>query len=189
MSGLIGGYRPLTPLRTVGSGSARWCIAARGPEKYFLKQFLSPVYPADPSTPLGQRQRERCEAFEGQKQRLYAALSCVIGDTLVPVLDFFRFERRYYAASEAVFPSDLTADDAAPYPLILPLRETVRAEEFFQHRYGTFFEFYDDRGECDPPQLLRKGKCAPEESPYHQVFFDYGWSASLYIDMVAQLSR
>ncbi|HIR81673.1 MAG TPA: protein kinase [Candidatus Limiplasma merdipullorum] len=113
MSGLIGGYRPLTPLRTVGSGSARWCIAARGLEKYFLKQFLSPVYPADPSTPLGQRQRERCEAFEGQKQRLYAALSCVIGDTLVPVLDFFRFERRYYAASEAVFPSDLTADDAA----------------------------------------------------------------------------
>ena len=113
MSGLIGGYRPLTPLRTVGSGSARWCIAARGLEKYFLKQFLSPVYPADPSTPLGCRQRERCEAFEGQKQRLYAALSCVIGDTLVPVLDFFRFERRYYAASEAVFPSDLTADDAA----------------------------------------------------------------------------
>lgn len=53
------------------------------------------------------------EAFEGQKQRLYAALSCVIGDTLVPVLDFFRFERRYYAASEAVFPSDLTAGDAA----------------------------------------------------------------------------
>ena len=113
MSGLIGGYRPLTPLRTVGSGSARWCIAARGLEKYFLKQFLSPVYPADPSTPLGQRQRERCEAFEGQKQRLYASLSCVIGDTLVPVLDFFRFERRYYAASEAVFPSDLTAGDAA----------------------------------------------------------------------------
>ena len=57
MSGLIGGYRPLTPLRTVGSGSARWCIAARGLEKYFLKQFLSPVYPADPSTPLGCRQR------------------------------------------------------------------------------------------------------------------------------------
>lgn len=66
MSGLIGGYRPLTPLRTVGSGSARWCIAARGLEKYFLKQFLSPVYPSDPSTPLGQRQRERCEAFEGR---------------------------------------------------------------------------------------------------------------------------
>ena len=37
----------------------------------------------------------------------------MIGDTLVPVLDFFRFERRYYAASEAVFPSNLTADDAS----------------------------------------------------------------------------
>ena len=55
-------------------------------------------------------------------------------------------------------------------------------------RYGTFFEFYDDRRECDPPELLRKGKCAPGESPYHQVFFDYGWSATLYIEMVRRLA-
>jgi hypothetical protein len=34
------------------------------------------------------------------------------------------------------------------------------------------------------PQLLRKGKCAPHESPYHQVFFDYGWSAILYVDLL-----
>lgn len=69
------------------------------------------------------------------------------------------------------------------------LRDTVETEEFFQHKYGTFFEFYDDRRECDPPELLRKGKCAPEESPYHQVFFDYGWSGTLYIEMLARLSR
>ena len=77
MSGLIGGYRPLTPLRTVGSGSARWCIAARGLEKYFLKQFLSPVYPADPSTPLGQRQRQAQPQNGGQKEceRLFQLLS------------------------------------------------------------------------------------------------------------------
>lgn len=66
---------------------------------------------------------------------------------------------------------------------------TVAVEEHFYQRYGTFFEFYDDRCEFDPPQLLRKGKCAPQESPYHQVLFDYGWSATLYIDMVAQLLR
>ena len=53
--------------------------------------------------------------------------------------------------------------------------------------YGTFFEFYDDRLEIDPPSLMRKGRCAPEESPYHQVFHDYGWTATLYVDMV--LSR
>lgn len=112
MSELIGGYRPITPLKTVGSGSARWCFAARGLERYFLKQFLSPVYPANPNSALGRKQCERCERFENRKQRLYAALSLVIGDTLVPVLDFFRFEGHYYAVSEAVSSAHITAGEA-----------------------------------------------------------------------------
>jgi len=66
--------------------------------------------------------------------------------------------------------------------------DTVRMEEAMYGKYGTFFEFYDDRGECDPPELLRKGRCAPEESPYHQAFFDYGWSATLFIDMACRLT-
>ncbi len=68
------------------------------------------------------------------------------------------------------------------------LKGTVEMEEAVFSRHGTFFEFYDDRGECDPPALLRKGKCAPEISPYHQVFYDYGWSATLFIDMVRRLA-
>lgn len=112
MSELIGGYRPITPLKTVGSGSARWCIATRGLERYFLKQFLSPVYPATPDSALGRKQCMRCERFEGRKQRLYAALALVIGDTLVPVLDFFRFEGHYYAVSEAISSAHITADEA-----------------------------------------------------------------------------
>ncbi len=66
---------------------------------------------------------------------------------------------------------------------------TLREEEKFYLKYGTFFEFYDDRRECDPPRLLRKQKLAPDESPYHQVFFDYGWSATLYCDMLFQMNR
>ena len=67
--------------------------------------------------------------------------------------------------------------------------ETARLEETMYRKYGTFFEFYDDRGECDPPELLRKGECAPEKSPFHQAFFDYGWSATLFIDLVRRLSE
>ena len=106
----IEGYRCLTAMQTAGSGSARWCIAARGLERYFLKEFLKPVYPVNPSTPLGKRQTERCRAFENRKQRLYSAASCVIGDVLVPVVDFFRVEGHYYAVSEAVPEGFLTAD-------------------------------------------------------------------------------
>ena len=61
---------------------------------------------------------------------------------------------------------------------------TMREIEAYAERYGTLFEFYDDRREIDPPSLLRKGKCAPAENPYHQVFHDYGWTASLYVDLV-----
>ncbi len=69
------------------------------------------------------------------------------------------------------------------------LDETMAEEEKFYLKYGTFFEYYDDRQETDPPELLRKGKCAPEENPYNQVFHDYGWSATLYIDMLAKKSQ
>ena len=62
--------------------------------------------------------------------------------------------------------------------------KTLTVLETMVRRYGTFFEYYDCREEKDPPELKRKGKCAPGESPYHQVFFDYGWSACLYLDLL-----
>lgn len=64
------------------------------------------------------------------------------------------------------------------------ISRTIEEQVKMYEKYGTFFEFYDDRCEVDPPQLLRKGKCAPEISPYNQVFHDYGWSGTLFIDMV-----
>ena len=66
---------------------------------------------------------------------------------------------------------------------------TMAELEKFYFKYGTFFEFYDDRCECDPPELLRKNACDADLSPYHQAFMDYGWSAALYIDMVFEQAK
>ena len=65
------------------------------------------------------------------------------------------------------------------------LREQSRCmiEAAFE-RFGVAFEYYDDRDEVPPPQLLRKGSCAPLENPFSQVFHDYGWTATLYVDWV-----
>lgn len=60
-------------------------------------------------------------------------------------------------------------------------RTTAEIERYFL-AYGTFFEFYDDRMEIEPPKLLRKKKNIPDT--FHQAFFDYGWSATLYVDMI-----
>ena len=112
MEKIIGAYKLLTPLVTAGSGSARWAIASRGGERFFLKEFLSPVYPPEGGNAvLRNKQILRCQAFEQRKQRLYTAMSCVIGDTLVPVLDFFRYEGRYYSVSEEIAQSEMKQYD------------------------------------------------------------------------------
>ena len=67
-------------------------------------------------------------------------------------------------------------------------RTMEEIEDAFE-KHGTLFEFYDDRREVTPPRLLRKGKCAPDVSPYHQVFHDYGWTASLYVDLAYTRDR
>ncbi len=68
------------------------------------------------------------------------------------------------------------------------LCDTLREEEKFYLKYGTFFEFYDDRKEDDPPCLLRK--ClVPSPDPVRQPFRDYGWSATLYIEMLWRTVR
>ena len=63
-------------------------------------------------------------------------------------------------------------------------QRSISEIEKFCEQCGVAFEYYDDRGEVAPPVLLRKSKCAPAESPYHQVIHDYGWTAALYADMV-----
>ena len=59
-------------------------------------------------------------------------------------------------------------------------RTMAEIEKTYLH-YGTMFEFFDDRNEVAPPQLLRKAKNIPDS--FHQAFHDYGWTATLYIDM------
>ena len=113
----IGAYECETPFATVGSGSARWCVAVRDGRRYFVKQFLSPVQPSPTSgagTELHQKQLARCKAFERRKEALYSALTCVIGDCVAPVIDFFAVGGRYYAVSEYIPTPFETFETLAP---------------------------------------------------------------------------
>jgi glycogen debranching enzyme len=63
------------------------------------------------------------------------------------------------------------------------IRERTRAViEKYYARCGSIFEFYDSADEVAPPLLPRKGFNNPDEW-IHQVVYDYGWSAALYVDM------
>ena len=60
---------------------------------------------------------------------------------------------------------------------------TVSEIERACEKFGTFFEYYDDRREVEPPSLFRKGELNPE-NPYRQVIHDYGWTTTLYVDLL-----
>ncbi|MFA6816892.1 MAG: trehalase family glycosidase [Lentisphaeria bacterium] len=59
---------------------------------------------------------------------------------------------------------------------------TLKNIEKYYHRYGVFFEFFDDQNELDPNKLPRKGKNIPDT--FFQSFHDYGWTGMLYIEML-----
>jgi putative isomerase len=62
---------------------------------------------------------------------------------------------------------------------------TIKEIERTCASYGTFFEYFDDRREVEPPQLLRKGSCDPN-NPFRQAIHDYGWTTTLYVDLVSR---
>lgn len=66
------------------------------------------------------------------------------------------------------------------------MRDTRRELEKFYLKYGTFFEFYDDRCEVDPPKLLRKHILAPdgEFDIYRHIIHDYGWTGTLFLEII-----
>ncbi len=65
----------------------------------------------------------------------------------------------------------------------LQKRSCLELEKFY-HKLGTFFEYYDDMG-GDPDKLLRKAPVVLEEdSAFRSPLRDYGWTATLYIDMI-----
>lgn len=82
-----------------------------------------------------------------------------------------------YGAEDKALAARASALDAA----------SIRMIEEACARFSTLFEYFDDRGETDPPHLLRKGECDPA-NPFRQVIHDYGWTATLYLDLVARLA-
>ncbi|GEM_PF-1366143 len=70
--------------------------------------------------------------------------------------------------------------------LAAEIRErTLTIMQQWQQELGCIFEFYDDQNEQAPTSLPRKGSCDPESSPYHQVMQDFGWSATLAVDLMS----
>lgn len=115
----INGYRLLAPFTTAGAGSARWTFAEKDGGEYFLKEFLSPVYPVD-STPMPDgvraRRRAQCAEYESYKNGIYQAISRADNGNIVAISDFFRHEAKYYIVTRRVEGEPLNAEKTCGLP-------------------------------------------------------------------------
>ena len=102
----VNGYEIIGELTNDNSGYAKWGFAKKGMyEEYFIKQFLSPVYPSNNIglSPLQIEQKTKiCKDFEFKKRSFYNRLNHCITGNIVTICDFFRHENKYYMVTEKV---------------------------------------------------------------------------------------
>ena len=74
----IGNYQLITELTNKNSGFGKWGFAVYEGKKYFIKQFLSPVYPdecMDLPADIRNKRIQECKDFFDKKNRLYEAIA------------------------------------------------------------------------------------------------------------------
>lgn len=115
----INGYQIRKPFSSENAGFCRWAIGEKYGRAYFIKEFLSPKYPADDcglSEKTIAKKRAECEKFYDRKAKLYQAVQqCRTGNVVV-IQDFFREGSKYYAVTEQVKAENLSPSQIAALP-------------------------------------------------------------------------
>lgn len=112
---LVNGYKILNNFSTAGGGLSKWSFAEKGGSQYFIKEFLSPVYPLPDSPGSSEtklRKKARCDSFEKHQIRILTALNskCAPGGNLVFAHDFFRWGSKYYKITDRIDVAKIETD-------------------------------------------------------------------------------
>ena len=112
----INGYQLTTPLSNVDAGFCKWGFAEKNGKEYFLKEFLKPKYPTDPSlfSPKQyQRMLKICKEYEERRSRFFTALNECMTGNVVTTADFFRVKSRYYLTTEKIDAASISVEEIA----------------------------------------------------------------------------
>lgn len=102
-------YTLTTDMTASDAGTSMWAFAEKDGFDFFVKCYLSPVFP-DPQGPgtekSKRRKRARCVAFETRMNRVEEILqSCGDAAFLVRSTDFFREDGSYFKVTKKIHPS------------------------------------------------------------------------------------
>lgn len=101
---VINGYVVEQGFTTKNSGFSRWGFANKNGKEYFIKEFLSPVFPSSSeiSESIKNKQKEICKQWYDDRQRLFKAITSVSNGNIVVVKQFFKFGNKFYQVTEKI---------------------------------------------------------------------------------------
>ena len=118
MAEVLNGYEIEKPFQNRDAGFSRWTTGRKDGNRFFLKEFLDPVWPAGTGLreDLCREAISVCRAYEDKWKRIYASANAFSDGTLVRTEEFFRRDSRYYIATEYVKGVDITIEEIAGLP-------------------------------------------------------------------------
>lgn len=102
---IINEYELLGELVTNNSGFSRWGFATKNGEEFFIKEFLTPVYPENEAmfTPRQlMAKKNGCALFEKDNRELYSKINGASDGNLACIEEFFRFNSKYYIVMKKI---------------------------------------------------------------------------------------
>jgi len=104
----LGDYTVTQPLTTNKSGFSKWGFCTKDCIEYFVKEFLTPVYPVesiklDPD--LRERKIKQCIEWYEEKKRVYNAIVAAQSGNLVVPVAFFKRNSHFYLVTQKVVDS------------------------------------------------------------------------------------
>ena len=117
---VINGYRLTEPFHNKNAGFCKWTFAQKNGEQYFIKQFLDPIYPQDPSLSeqIRQYKIEDCRFFETEKMKICIAVNSASDGNLVRISELFRSGAHYYLTMPAVVNETVKLEELSNYSFV-----------------------------------------------------------------------
>lgn len=101
----IGDYYVREPLSNKNAGFSLWGFGEKEGKRYFLKQYLSPVFPSKEgglSEKVYEKKLASSIAFQKNKHKLFTIINESSDGNLLKIHEFFRYGSKYYISAEAV---------------------------------------------------------------------------------------
>lgn len=135
----INGYELEADLTADNSGFSKWGFARKNGKTYFIKEFLSPVYPVYAellTEEVVERKKKLCSQYEEKMKKLYTTVNNCSDGNLVRIDQFFRYGSKYYITTEKIESVDRELVYSQPLSVKIRLCRVLLHTVLELHRQG-----------------------------------------------------